>query len=116
MLKQMCPVERTLEILGGKWTILIVRDLLSGVKRFGELRRSLHPISPKTLTDRLRALEDQGIVRRTMYSEVPLHVEYQLTERGHSLQLIFDAMKAWGLSENAAITQGQCEKAPPHVF
>ncbi|WP_236601497.1 helix-turn-helix domain-containing protein [Ktedonobacter sp. SOSP1-52] len=102
MLEKTCPVERALEILEGKWTILVVHELLSGVKRFGELRRSLHPISPKTLTDRLRMLEEQGIVRRTMYSEVPLHIEYQLTERGQRLQLIFDAMKAWGLSEDLA--------------
>jgi DNA-binding HxlR family transcriptional regulator len=101
MLEKTCPVERVLEILEGKWTILVVRELLGGVKRFGELRRSLHPISQKTLTDRLRALEDKGVVRRTMYSEVPLHVEYQLTQQGQRLHLIFDAMKTWDLSEDS---------------
>src|SRR5216684_4512365 len=94
-------IEPILEILEGKWTLLLLRDLFNGVKRFGELRRSLHPISPKTLTDRLRMLEEQGIVIRTIYSEVPLHVEYQLTERGQRLQPIFAAMWVWTLSEGA---------------
>jgi len=71
-------IERTLEILESKWTLLLLRELFSGVKRFGELRRSLRPISPKTLTDRLRLLEEQGIVTRTVYSEVPLHVDTNL--------------------------------------
>jgi DNA-binding HxlR family transcriptional regulator len=88
-------IEPVLEILEGKWTLLLLRDLFNGIKRFGELRRSLHPISPKTLTDRLRLLEEQGIVTRTIYSEVPLHVEYQLTELGQRLQSIFVAMNAW---------------------
>lgn len=90
-----CPVEYTLQILDGKWTFLIIRDLLMGIKRFGELRASLSPISPKTLTDRLRELEEQDIVKRTLFSEVPLHVEYELTERGHTLKPIFQAMVTW---------------------
>jgi len=88
-------IEPILEILEGKWTLLLLRELFSGVKRFGELRRSLDPISPKTLTDRLRMLEEQGILTRTLFTEVPLHVEYELTERGRRLQPIFAAMKAW---------------------
>ena len=88
-------IEPVLEMLEGKWTLLLLRDLFNGVKRFGELRRSLDPISPKTLTDRLRMLEEQGILTRTLFSEVPLHVEYELTERGQRLQPIFAAMKAW---------------------
>lgn len=97
-------LERLLETFASKWTLLILRELFrseSGIKRFGELRRQLHSISPKTLTDRLRALEAQGIVSRTVYSEVPLHVEYQLTERGQRLRPIFEAMKAWVRSEDA---------------
>jgi DNA-binding HxlR family transcriptional regulator len=94
-------IEPILEILEGKWTLQLLRDLFNGVKRFGELRRSLHPISPKTLTDRLRLLEEQRIVTRTIYSEVPLHVEYQLTERGQRLQPIFAAMWVWTRSEDA---------------
>jgi DNA-binding HxlR family transcriptional regulator len=97
-------LERFLEIFSGKWTLLILRELFSsdsGFKRFGELRRQLHSISPKTLTDRLRTLEAQGIVSRTVYSEVPLHVEYRLTERGQRLRPIFAAMKEWVRSEDA---------------
>jgi DNA-binding HxlR family transcriptional regulator len=101
MIDPECPgsIESLLEILEGKWTLLLLRDLFNGVKRFGKLRRSLHPISPKTLTDRLRLLEERGIVTRTIYSEVPLHVEYQLTERGQRLQPIFAAMSLWVQSE-----------------
>ncbi|HEY4383112.1 MAG TPA: helix-turn-helix domain-containing protein [Ktedonobacteraceae bacterium] len=95
-------IEPVLEMLEGKWTLLLLRDLFNGLNRFGELRRSLHPISPKTLTDRLRMLEERGIVTRTIYSEVPLHVEYELTERGKRLQPIFAAMSVWAQSENSA--------------
>lgn len=91
-----CVVERTLEVIGGKWTTLILRDLLHGTKRFGELRRSLHTVSPKTLTDRLRFLETRGIVTRTVHPEVPPRVEYTLTERGSELGAIIDAMAEWG--------------------
>ena len=91
-----CVVERTIGVIGGKWTTLILRDLLRGTKRFGELRRNLHAVSPKTLTDRLRFLEVKGIVTRTVYPEVPPRVEYALTERGRELGAIIDAMAAWG--------------------
>ncbi|WP_426455023.1 winged helix-turn-helix transcriptional regulator [Paenibacillus sp. S-38] len=101
MIDRNCPdvIEPVLKLLDGKWTLLLLRDLFNGIKRFGELRRSLHPISPKTLTDRLRLLEEQGIVTRTLYPGVPLHVEYELTERGQRLQPIFAAMRAWAESE-----------------
>jgi len=91
-----CPVERTLRVIGGRWTLLILRDLFTGTKRFGELRRSLGPVSPKTLAERLRELEREGIVTRTVYPEVPPRVEYRLTEKGLSLQPIVEAMRAWG--------------------
>ena len=91
-----CVVERTLEVIGGKWTTLILRDLLHGTKRFGALRRSLHTVSPKTLTDRLRFLEARGIVTRTVHPEVPPRVEYTLTERGSELGAIIAAMAIWG--------------------
>ncbi|MBW7456901.1 winged helix-turn-helix transcriptional regulator [Paenibacillus sepulcri] len=94
-------IEPILKILEGKWTLLILHDLFNGIKRFGELRRSLQPISPKTLTDRLRLLEEQGIVTRTLYPGVPLHVEYELTERGRRLQPIFAAMWEWSQLENS---------------
>jgi DNA-binding HxlR family transcriptional regulator len=94
-----CPIESLLEILDGKWTLLLLHYLFNDVKRFGELRKRLHPISPKTLTDRLRMLEERGIVTRTVYSEVPLHVEYQLTERGRRLEPVFTAMGVWVQAE-----------------
>ncbi|MCL5962101.1 MAG: helix-turn-helix transcriptional regulator [Chloroflexi bacterium] len=93
-----CPVERTLSVIEGKWAILILRDLFTGTKRFGELRSSLIGISPKTLTERLRALEQQGIVERKIYPEVPPRVEYSLTERGQTLEPIIEAMREWGAS------------------
>lgn len=91
-----CPVSRALVALDGKWTILIVRDLLSGTKRFGELRKSLVGISPKTLTDRLRGLEEHGLVERRIYAEVPPRVEYSLTESGRTLEPVLVALSRWG--------------------
>jgi DNA-binding HxlR family transcriptional regulator len=91
-----CVVERTLEVIGGKWTTLILRDLLRGTRRFGQLRSSLGAVSPKTLTDRLRFLESRGIVERMVYAEIPPRVEYTLTARGRELGAIIDAMAAWG--------------------
>ena len=97
-LVQSCPIEKTLRVIGGKWTILILRDLFNGTKRFGELQRSLHGISPKTLSERLKQLEAQGIIRRMIYPEIPPRVEYSLTEKGKSLQAILDDMRTWGSS------------------
>ncbi len=97
MMDRTCPgtVEPILEILDSKWTLLLLFELFNGTRRFGELRRRLQPISPKTLTDRLRMLEEKGIVTRTLYPGVPLHVEYELTESGQGLQPIFEAMWTW---------------------
>ena len=91
-----CPVERTVNVIGGKWTLLILRDLFDGTKRFGELRASLIGISPKTLTEKLRALEQDGIIERKIYPEVPPRVEYSLTKRGQTLETIIEAMREWG--------------------
>jgi DNA-binding HxlR family transcriptional regulator len=91
-----CPIEKAVSILEGKWTLLILRELFTGMKRFGELRSELEGISPKTLTERLRILEEQGIVRRTIYPEVPPRVEYSLTEYGATLRPVIDALRAWG--------------------
>lgn len=91
-----CVVERTADVIGGKWTTLILRDLLRGTRRFGELRASLGSVSPKTLTDRLRELERDGIIIRTVYPEVPPRVEYKLTDKGKALRPVIDAMAAWG--------------------
>jgi DNA-binding HxlR family transcriptional regulator len=91
-----CGIERTLKVLDGKWTTLIVRELLTGPKRFGELRAALGTPSAKTLTDRLRVLEGQKILTRTVHAEVPPRVVYRLTEQGHSLSSVLYAMLVWG--------------------
>ncbi len=91
-----CPVERTLAVLGAKWTTLIVRELLAGPRRFGQLRTALEGVSPKTLTERLRALEAEGLVERRQFPEVPPRVEYRLTASGETLRSVLDAMAAWG--------------------
>src|SRR5918912_2379550 len=91
-----CPVCATADIICGKWTILVIRDLADGRKRFCELERSLAGISPRTLSLRLRALEEAGIVDRRTYPEVPPRVEYTLTEKGEALLPIIDDMRAYG--------------------
>jgi len=91
-----CPVARTAEIISGKWTLLIIRDLASGVKRFNQLERSLHGISPKTLSERLRSLEEEGIIFRRTFAEVPPRVEYSLTEKGRDLVVLIESMRNYG--------------------
>jgi len=91
-----CPVEITLMLMGDKWKVLIIRDLLIGTKRFGELRKSLTGISQKVLTQHLRIMEENGLVNREVFAEVPPRVEYSLTEEGRSLKAILDVMWQWG--------------------
>lgn len=91
-----CPVARTAELIGNKWTPLIIRDLVKGEKRFSELERSLRGISPKTLSERLKKLEDAQVVNRKCYAEVPPRVEYTLTEKGIALLPVIDSMRAYG--------------------
>ena len=91
-----CPIETTATIAGGKWPILIIRELLPGKKRFGQLQRSIGNISQKVLTTHLRALEDNGLITRTVYAEVPPRVEYELTDIGREMAPVLDAMGAWG--------------------
>ena len=91
-----CPVAITVELIGNKWKILIIRDLLTQKKRFGELKKSLIQISQKVLTDNLRSLEKDGLITRTVFAEVPPRVEYELTTLGHSLRPILIAMEEWG--------------------
>lgn len=91
-----CPVARTAEIVSGKWTLLIIRDLTEGTRRFSELERSLEGISPKTLSERLTSLEREGILHRRTYAEVPPKVEYSLTEKGQSLATIIEDMREYG--------------------
>ena len=91
-----CPVETTLTLIGDKWKVLILRDLLPGTKRFGDLKKSVGNVSQKVLTAQLRAMEESGLLTRTVYAEVPPRVEYTLTELGQSLRPILDAMRNWG--------------------
>jgi DNA-binding HxlR family transcriptional regulator len=91
-----CPVCRTADLVCGKWTLLLVRELAEGTSRFCELERSLTGISPRTLSLRLRALEEEGIVERHTFPEVPPRVEYALTAKGQALLPIIDDMRAWG--------------------
>jgi len=92
----LCPVEITLSLMGDKWKVLIIRDLLTGTKRFGELRKSVTGISQKVLTQNLRAMEENGFINREVFAEVPPRVEYSLTDLGRSLKLILDVMWQWG--------------------
>ena len=91
-----CPVETTLTLIGDKWKVLILRDLMPGTKRFGELKKSVGNVSQKVLTVQLRAMEESGLVHREVYAEVPPRVEYSLTELGKSLKPILDSMWTWG--------------------
>lgn len=92
----LCPVETTAQLIGSKWRLLIMRDLLTGPQRFGALRKSVGGISQKVLTSNLRDMEESGLVIRRVYPEVPPHVEYELTETGKSLKPVIDAMWDWG--------------------
>lgn len=98
-----CPVETTLMLIGDKWKVLILRDLISGTKRFGELKKSVGNVSQKVLTAQLRDMEDNGLVTRKVYAEVPPRVEYSLTELGQSLKPILDSMWNWGEGYKASM-------------
>lgn len=91
-----CPVETTLKLIGEKWKILIIRDLLNGTRRFGELKKVCSGISQKVLTTNLRAMEDDGLVIRKVYGQIPPKVEYTLTDVGYSLATVLNAMASWG--------------------
>lgn len=101
-----CPVRRAAEILDGKWTTRIIRDLLGGKRRFSDLLRSLGGISPRILSARLKMLEDHGLVRRTVYPVVPLHTDYELTDLGREAQAVILAMAAFGARLDAPPPQG----------
>lgn len=93
-----CPVEITMGLIGEKWKVLIIRDLLTGTKRFGELKKSVTGITQKVLTNNLRQMEADGLIKRKVYAEVPPRVEYSLTKTGLSLKPILDSMVSWGIS------------------
>ena len=102
-----CPVETTLMLIGDKWKVLILRDLMSGTKRFGELKKSVSRISQKVLTSNLRDMEENGLLSREVFPEVPPRVEYTLTELGRSMSPILAAMARWGTEykQNAGVKQ-----------
>ena len=108
-----CPVCRTADVVCGKWTLLLVRDLAEGRSRFCELERSLAGISPRTLSLRLRALEEEDVVERHTFPEVPPRVEYALTEKGRALVPIIDSMRTYGREWLGA--RGSCTEAPEAV-
>ena len=92
----LCPVETTLTLIGDKWKVLILRDLMNKTLRFGELKRSIGTVSQKVLTAQLRDLEHDGLVHREVFAEVPPRVEYSLTDTGRSLEPVIDSMRIWG--------------------
>lgn len=91
-----CPVETTLTLISDKWKVLILRDLMNGTMRFGELKKSIGHVTQKVLTSQLRQMEESGLLSRKVYAEVPPRVEYTLTDLGYSLKPILDAMWTWG--------------------
>ena len=104
-----CPVETTLMLISNRWKVLILRDLMAGTRRFGELKRSVSGISQKVLTSNLRDMEEAGLLTRKVYAEVPPRVEYTLTETGRSLKPVLDAMVQWGAGYQAQFAAGRRE-------
>ncbi len=102
-----CPVATTVQLVGSKWKLLILRNLLARPWRFNELRKDLEGISQKVLTDSLRSLEEDGIVQRKVYPQVPPRVEYSLTPLGESMRSILAAMEQWGSAYKASLEQGE---------
>ena len=102
-----CPVETTLLMISDKWVVLILRDLRSGTKRFGELMKSVTGVSQKVLTEKLRAMEEHGIVSRKVYPEVPPRVEYTITDLGATLFPIIDAMEQWGWGYKRMVAESE---------
>ena len=102
-----CPVETTLTLIGDKWKVLILRDLMPGTKRFGELKKSIGSVSQKVLTAQLRDMEQNGLVHREVFAEVPPRVEYSLTPLGESMRPILAAMEQWGSAYKASLEQGE---------
>ena len=91
-----CPIETTLKMLGCKWKVLIIRELLTGTKRFGELKRAVTGITQKVLTLKLREMEELGLLEREVYPQIPPKVEYTLTDIGYSLRPVLESLKCWG--------------------
>lgn len=100
-----CPVATTVQLIGNKWKLLIIRNLLNRPWRFNELKRDLDGISQKVLTDSLRSMEEDGIITRTVYPEVPPRVEYALSELGETMRPILSSMEQWGANYKASLAQ-----------
>lgn len=111
-----CPVEVTLLMIGEKWKILILRDLLNGTQRFGQLKKSIGSISQKVLTAQLRDMEKKGLLIRKVYPEIPPRVEYTLTELGYSLRPIADAMRDWGMAYKKHWKETEKDLAPSEIL
>ncbi len=107
-----CPVETTLLLISDKWVVLILRDLMTGTKRFNELMRSVTGVSQKVLTEKLRRMEENELVAREVFPEIPPRVEYSLTDLGRSLSPILDAMESWGNGYKRLVSETQ-GRAPP---
>ncbi len=105
-----CPVETTLMLIGDKWKVLILRDLMDGTRRFGELKKSIGTVSQKVLTAQLRDMEEKGLLTRKVYAEVPPRVEYTLTDTGYSLKPVLDAMWAWGADYKRKNGEAACKE------
>ncbi len=93
-----CPIESTIGMMSGKWKILIIKTLAKGPVRYGELAKEIHPVSGKVLTQQLREMEEDGLITRTVYPEVPPHVEYALSKMGASLAMVLEKLRHWGLT------------------
>jgi len=107
-----CPVETTLHVISGRWKTVILFHLFDGTKRFSELLRAMGGITQKMLTQQLREMESDGVVRRRVYPQVPPKVEYSLTSLGHSLQPVVEAMCRWGLRHNQVTARQRSRRAP----
>ncbi len=110
--EDICPVTRAMSLIGYKWAGLVVWQLMDGKKRHGELLRALPGISPKTLTDRLRELEGEGVLERRVFAEVPPRVEYELTDRGRSLYEVYEAMVRWAKADQDRVGDEPAATAP----
>ncbi|MBD2512449.1 helix-turn-helix domain-containing protein [Nostoc sp. ATCC 53789] len=106
-LRLTCEVETTLKVIGGRWKVLIIRELMTGVKRFGELQRALPGVTQKMLTQQLREMEQDGIIHREVYPQIPPKVEYSLTHLGETLQPILYAMHEWAVQHSNRTNQHQ---------
>ena len=106
-----CPIKLSVDVLDGKWTLLILRDLFEGTRRFGELLAALDGVSSKTLTDRLRSMQAQGIVQREVFAEVPPRVEYSLTPLGQTLAPVIESLREWGTLWASEVRDHELEAA-----